>query len=101
MRTNQGIFRAVIKAGIYGGIDSRDSTTCFMCNSLGRAKREKVITEREYDLASAAIRKYTDQLNKYSGSNGSVLWWELDRAYPGKVQRSDMVELYKNWNKRP
>jgi hypothetical protein len=101
MRTNQGIFRAVIKAGFYAGLDSPEAINSYMCNSLRKARLEKVITEREYDLASAAIPKYMDQLNKYSGSNSTIMWHALRNAYPDMVQREDMVELYKNWNKRP
>jgi hypothetical protein len=102
MRTNQGIFRAVIKAGIYKGARCSESVERFMCHSLVEARKTKVITAREYDLATGAIKKYFNRLNCMTGGSYSIMEHATRYAFPvSHPGWEGMLDFYKNWNKRP
>ena len=100
MRTNQGIFQAVIRAGYY-------NSTChesYMCSSLVHAKNAGVISDKEFTLAGNAIKKYMDELSgkdrKYFvlSTNLYISGFE---DYSAEWYKGGGDKFYWNWNKRP
>lgn len=98
MRKTQGIFRAVIRAGMYAS----KSHEYFMCVSLGRAEAAGIISAEERDRAEVAIKKYMQAL----APGVNVLRLALLRVGDARAEYESWVDgaardFYWNWDKRP
>ena len=110
-RKLQEIFNAVIEAGYYPHkkyttMKDWKPTSNFMCESLRYSLAGRVISEEESHKAKQAIRTYINRLalrgnyypeGKELPSLGSALYY----ARIVEISQPILLEIYKNWAKRP
>lgn len=82
----QDIFNKVIESGHYS------YRVSLMCPALGAARRDKVITQDEYQFAYDEIRKY---LGAYGSLGGKLNSMKLNYEFNSRLQ------IYQNWENRP
>ena len=98
----QETFRKVIDAGYYQFRDNTAKGSRYMCHALDYANRDGVISSKEKEEASAAIKEY--MVNPHDTRVMiNVLYYAgivKDSLYMGKNIQV-LVKLYTNWDKRP
>lgn len=82
----QEIFNKVIEEGYYS------YRVMLMCPALGAARRDKVITQEEWQLAIDEIKAY---LKGYGSLGGKLMNMKLPYKFEHRM------EIYKNWSERP
>lgn len=98
MRKTQGIFRAVIRAGLYAKQPDED----FMCHALRKAADAGIISPEEMGRAKTAIQQYMRHL----APDVTVLRLALIRVGIDHGEYDTWVggagrDFYWNWDKRP
>lgn len=83
----QNVFDKVIEAGVYG-----ESTDVLMCKALKFAKAASIISDEEFVLANAEIRKY---LSGFGSLGGLLANKERDWSFTARLA------IYKDWANKP
>lgn len=91
MRDIQTIFNLIIEENIYDGVNQ-----CFMCNSIRKAYRKKLITKDEKDYSITQINNYLSAHNAYTMTD------VVDVGFMGEPGVFETCKsIYLDWINRP